>query len=96
MRYSETVYQEAYQFFLQGCACWKISETCRVPLPTIYLWQRRRGILFCLSEKKNSSGISIKASCAVGFLAAVPALLQPAAPPQPVGIPDTGGDGTAV
>ena len=41
MRYSETVHQEAYQLFLQGYACRKISETCHVPLPTIYLWQRR-------------------------------------------------------
>ena len=41
MRYSETVHQEAYQLFLQGYACRQISETCHVPLPTIYLWQRR-------------------------------------------------------
>ena len=41
MRYSETVHQEAYQLFLQGYACRKISETCHVPLPTIYLWQHR-------------------------------------------------------
>ena len=41
MRYSETVRQEAYQLFLQGYACRQISETCHVPLPTIYLWQRR-------------------------------------------------------
>lgn len=41
MRYSETVHQEAYQLFLQGYACRQISETCHVPLSTIYLWQRR-------------------------------------------------------
>ena len=41
MRYSETVHQEAYQLFLQGYARRQISEYCHVPLPTIYLWQRR-------------------------------------------------------
>lgn len=41
MRYSETVHQEAYQLFPQGYSCRKISETRHVPLPTIYLWQRR-------------------------------------------------------
>ena len=41
MRYSETYIRRLISSSLQGYACRQISETCHVPLPTIYLWQRR-------------------------------------------------------